>query len=67
MQPPSSDASGSQMKLLNYAMPIVFLFMLYNMPSGLTLYWTVQNLLSIVQQVYINRMRKRKTTTPVPA
>ena len=67
MQPPSSDASGSQMKLLNYAMPIVFLFMLYNMPAGLTLYWTVQNLLSIVQQVYINRMRKRKTTTPVPA
>jgi len=66
-QPPSSDASGSQMKLLNYAMPIVFLFMLYNMPAGLTLYWTVQNLLSIVQQVYINRMRKRKATTPVPA
>ena len=66
-QPPSTDASGSQMKLLNYAMPVVFLFMLYNMPSGLTLYWTVQNLLSIVQQVYINRMRKRKATTPVPA
>ena len=59
-QPPSADASGAQMKLLNYAMPVVFLFMLYDMPSGLTLYWTVQNVLSIVQQVYINWTRKRK-------
>jgi YidC/Oxa1 family membrane protein insertase len=67
MQPASADASGSQMKLLNDAMPIVFLFMLYNMPSGLTLYWTVQNLLSVVQQVYINWTKKRKTAAPVPA
>jgi YidC/Oxa1 family membrane protein insertase len=67
MQPPSADASASQMKLMNYAMPVVFLFMLYNMPSGLTLYWTVQNLLSIVQQVYINWTKKRKPAAPVPA
>jgi YidC/Oxa1 family membrane protein insertase len=67
-QPPSADgASGAQMKLLNYAMPVVFLFMLYNMPAGLTLYWTVQNILSIVQQVYINRMRKRKSAVTVAA
>jgi YidC/Oxa1 family membrane protein insertase len=67
MQPPSADASASQMKLMNYAMPVVFLFMLYNMPSGLTLYWTVQNLLSVVQQVYINWTKKRKPAAPVPA
>jgi YidC/Oxa1 family membrane protein insertase len=67
MQPPSADASGNQMKLLNYAMPVVFLFMLYNMPSGLTLYWTAQNVLSVVQQVYINWLRKRKPKAPVPA
>jgi YidC/Oxa1 family membrane protein insertase len=67
MQPPSADASGAQMKLLNYAMPVVFLFMLYNMPAGLTLYWTVQNVLSIVQQVYINWLRQRKPKAPVPA
>lgn len=68
MQPTSGgDASANQMKLLNYAMPVVFLFMLYNMPSGLTLYWTVQNILSIAQQVYINWRKGRKPTTPVPA
>jgi YidC/Oxa1 family membrane protein insertase len=67
MQPPSADASGAQMKLMNYAMPVVFLFMLYNMPSGLTLYWTVQNILSIIQQVYINWTKKRKTAVKAPA
>jgi YidC/Oxa1 family membrane protein insertase len=30
-------------------MPLMFLVFLYNYSSGLTLYWTVQNLLSIVQ------------------
>jgi len=67
MQPPSADASGAQMKMLNYLMPVVFLFMLYNMPSGLTLYWTVQNVLSIIQQVYINWTKKRKTAVKAPA
>ena len=67
MQPPSADASGAQMKLLNYAMPVVFLFILYDMPSGLTLYWTAQNLLSIIQQVYVNWRKKRRPAAPVPA
>lgn len=67
MQPASGNAAGGQMKLLNYAMPVMFLFILYNMPSGLTLYWTVQNVLSIVQQLYINWTKKRKPAAPVPA
>ena len=37
-------------------MPIFFGFICYNMPSGLTLYWTLQNLFSIIQQVFINRI-----------
>jgi YidC/Oxa1 family membrane protein insertase len=60
MQPPTSDGSANQMKLLNYAMPVVFLFILYDMPSGLTLYWTVQNIFSILQQIYINWLNKKK-------
>jgi membrane protein insertase Oxa1/YidC/SpoIIIJ len=42
------------MKMLQYAMPIFFFFILYDMPSGLVLYWTVQNILTVVQQLYIN-------------
>ncbi len=52
--------SGSQAKLMMYALPIVFLFILYDMPSGLVLYWTVQNILSTAQQLYINHLRKKK-------
>ena len=67
---PTADPSqtGAQMKLLTYALPIVFLFILYDMPSGLVLYWTVQNVLSIFQQLYINALRKKKdlvTVAPV--
>ncbi|HEX5675760.1 MAG TPA: membrane protein insertase YidC [Azonexus sp.] len=37
-------------------MPIVFTFMFLAFPSGLVLYWTVNNLLSIAQQWQVNRM-----------
>jgi YidC/Oxa1 family membrane protein insertase len=59
-QPADQSQTGAQMKLMTYALPIVFLFILYDMPSGLVLYWTVQNILSIFQQLYINSLKKRK-------
>jgi YidC/Oxa1 family membrane protein insertase len=42
-------------KRMFQAMPLIFLFFCYRLPSGLVLYWTVQNLLSITQQSIINR------------
>ncbi|HVP18401.1 MAG TPA: membrane protein insertase YidC [Spirochaetia bacterium] len=59
-QPADQSQAGAQMKLMTYALPIVFLFILYDMPSGLVLYWTVQNILSIFQQLYINSLKKKK-------
>jgi YidC/Oxa1 family membrane protein insertase len=53
------DSSAQNMKLMTYAMPIVFFFILYDMPSGLVLYWTMQNILSIFQQMYTTSRRKR--------
>jgi len=35
-------------------MPLMFLAFLYNYSAGLTLYWTVQNLLTILQ-TYLTR------------
>lgn len=49
---PSTD--GTQ-KMMMRIMPAMFLFFCYNFPSGLVLYWTVQNLLTIVQQIIISR------------
>ncbi|MBQ1713668.1 MAG: membrane protein insertase YidC, partial [Treponema sp.] len=35
--------SQSQMKFMMYGMPIFFFFILYNVPSGLLIYWIVSN------------------------
>jgi YidC/Oxa1 family membrane protein insertase len=56
----STTPTDKNMALMTYAMPIVFFFILYNMPSGLVLYWTAQNLLGIVQQLFYNAQRKKK-------
>ncbi|MDR2484185.1 MAG: membrane protein insertase YidC [Treponema sp.] len=55
------DQQGNaQMKMMLYAMPVVFFFILYDVPSGLLLYWIMSNLLSLVQQVAINKYLARK-------
>jgi len=42
-------------KKLMYALPVVFTGMFLFFPSGLVLYWVVQNVLSVAQQWQINR------------
>jgi YidC/Oxa1 family membrane protein insertase len=42
-------------KKVMYALPVVFTFMFLWFPSGLVLYWVVQNVLSVAQQWQINR------------
>ncbi|PIQ96848.1 MAG: hypothetical protein COV67_07275 [Nitrospinae bacterium CG11_big_fil_rev_8_21_14_0_20_56_8] len=39
-------------------MPIVFTFLFLTFPSGLVIYWTVNNLLTIAQQYYIYKVAK---------
>ena len=46
MTPAAMDPMQKKMMAL---MPIVMLLFLYDLPSGLTLYWTVSNIFSIVQ------------------
>jgi YidC/Oxa1 family membrane protein insertase len=36
-------------------MPVIFFFVLYDVPSGLLIYWIFSNLLTMVQQVAINK------------
>jgi YidC/Oxa1 family membrane protein insertase len=52
MTPTSVDPMQEKMMLL---MPIVFTFMFWGFPTGLVLYWLVNNVISIGQQYYINR------------
>ena len=53
MMPVSPTADPMQQKIFKF-LPFIFLIFLYNFASGLVLYWTVQNILTIIQQKIIN-------------
>ena len=44
-----------QAKVMNF-LPLVLLFVFSSFPSGLVLYWTWSNILSIIQQIVIKKM-----------
>ncbi len=55
MTPSQMDPIQQKMML---ALPVVFTFMFLSFPSGLVLYWLVNNILTIAQQMYINKLVK---------
>ena len=57
-----TTADPTQAKIMMF-LPVVFTFMFLNFASGLVLYWFVNNLLSILQQVLINRDTKKSAAT----
>ena len=52
MTPTSADPTQAKMFML---MPIMFTFLFLSFPSGLVLYWLVNNVLSIAHQYYMNK------------
>ena len=48
LTPPSPGMDPGQQQIMRY-MPLMMMVFLYNYQAGLTLYWSVQNLLSIAQ------------------
>jgi YidC/Oxa1 family membrane protein insertase len=48
LTPVSPGMDPAQAKMMKY-LPAIFILFLYNYSAGLALYWTVQNLLSVVQ------------------
>jgi YidC/Oxa1 family membrane protein insertase len=52
MTPTAGDPAQAKMFLL---MPVMFTFLFLNFPSGLVLYWLVNNVLSIAHQYYMNK------------
>ncbi|UCG11134.1 MAG: membrane protein insertase YidC [Deltaproteobacteria bacterium] len=52
MSPTTGDPRQEKMMLM---MPVIFTVFFINFPSGLVLYWLVNNVLSIGQQYYINQ------------
>ena len=59
--------SNTQMKMMLYVMPIIFFFILYDVPSGLLIYWICSNLLTLVQQLIINKYVIKKRAAQAEA
>jgi YidC/Oxa1 family membrane protein insertase len=51
----SPSQQDPQQKAMGHMMTVVFGIIFYNMPSGLTLYFTVSTLLRLVQQYYVQK------------
>ncbi len=49
----SQDPQARMMGQMMFFMPIMFAWITLGLPSGLTLYWTVSNLLALVQQYFV--------------
>jgi len=61
MQRMSGQSQNPQQKQMALMMPIMFFFIFNNFPSGLNLYYTLFNILTIVQQQYFTPDPKPKT------
>ena len=57
MSPPAADPM--QRKIMMF-LPIIFTFLFLGFPSGLVIYWLVNNVLSIFQQWLMMRKNKKK-------
>ncbi|MBE9547279.1 MAG: membrane protein insertase YidC, partial [Proteobacteria bacterium] len=51
---PQMGGDSMQQKVMLW-MPVIFTFMFLNFPSGLVIYWLLNNILGIGQQYYINK------------
>ena len=55
-----TTADPTQAKVMQF-MPLIFLLFFLKAPSGLVIYWLLNNVLSIAQQYISNRMGRRQT------
>jgi len=69
MRPPAQNeaemddkqkAALQSQKMMTWLMPVMMFVIFRSMPSGLVLYWTVFNILSVVQQYYLQKHFKQK-------
>jgi YidC/Oxa1 family membrane protein insertase len=49
--------SSEQQRLMTMLMPVMFGFIFYHMPAGVVLYWFVNNLLMLINQLQISRVK----------
>ena len=55
LSPQPTDSTQAKMMLI---MPFLFTYLFASFPSGLVIYWTLNNVLSIIQQLLLTRSKK---------
>lgn len=55
-----SRGHGAREQIQIYACALVFLILLYNSPSGLVVYWTMNNVLSLVKNIFYKIKNPKK-------
>ncbi|CZE48770.1 putative inner membrane protein translocase component YidC [Campylobacter geochelonis] len=56
---PTTFTDPMQEKIMKF-LPLIFTFFFITFPAGLTLYWCVNNILSVIQQVIVNKIFKKQ-------
>ena len=55
-----NEQTAQMMNTMLYMMPAMMLFVCWSMPAGLCLYWAFFSVLSIVQQYFMNKNKKKE-------
>ncbi len=56
---PTNFTDPTQEKIMKF-LPLIFTFFFVTFPAGLTLYWFINNIFSILQQMYVNSLFAKK-------
>jgi YidC/Oxa1 family membrane protein insertase len=65
LTPPSPGMDPTQQAIMKY-LPLIFLVSLYNFSAGMTLYWTTNNLLTILQTKLTRTIEVKPPAPPTP-
>ncbi len=57
----ANNQMASSMKMMNYTMPLISIYLCISLPAFLGLYWVSQSLVMMIQQMAINRYMKKIT------
>ncbi len=58
--PAPQQAGMGAMKMMNYFFPVMILWLGRSMPAGLTMYWCVRSVFTIVQTIFLNKAREKE-------
>lgn len=63
-QPEQTDEMKSQMRMMNIFMPLFSLYIAFQVPAAVGIYWVMSNMLSPVQQIVLSKLFPIKEITP---